>query len=382
MTSKAGLYIHIPFCKRKCPYCDFYSVSEFSQMPAFVDALLAEMRMKKEAGLEGLAFGSVYIGGGTPTVMETRFMSRIMEMVFKTFPVDSDAEITIEANPASISEGQLSDLRLLGINRINIGVQSFDDANLAFLGRRHSADDSRESLHLAKKCGFENIGLDLIYGLPGQKLANWRRELENALSFSLSHISAYMLTLEPGTPMHDAQNSGAFKPLSGFLQGRMFSTASRVLSKNGFSHYEISNFASSAETRSVHNRCYWNNQPYMGLGPAAHSYLPPVRTANVDSLKRYIGRIKSGNTPVESTERLNRRQQMIEAVYLGLRQARGICYGEFEKRFRKDFMALFSASINRFSRENYLIADEIGCRLTLEGMLMQESIAGEFIDQI
>ncbi len=380
VSSKAGIYLHIPFCIRKCPYCDFYSTSNLSQASAFVDALIAEIRMEGNSGAWGaVEFDSVYIGGGTPTVMDTRAVLRIMGALYETFSISDAAEITIEANPATLSKDQLAALRKGGINRINIGIQSFDDANLSFLGRIHTGKDAVKALQLAGKGGFDNIGIDLMYGLPGQTPENWQKDLETAVSYGPAHISCYMLTFEPGTVMDNARKAGQFKVPGDRVQASLFLATARMLVQNGYDHYEISNFAKSAGLRSLHNAGYWNNRPYLGLGPAAHSYAPPVRKANVRSVRRYIGRMEGGKSPVESSEILDIRQQMMEAVYLGLRKADGIGYVEFNRRFQTDFCDMFEAVIDRLAKKKYLVADADKCRLTLEGMLLQESIAGEFI---
>ena len=389
MTLNAGLYIHIPFCIRKCPYCDFYSISDFTMIQPFAEALTAEMRMKKDGGgFDGVLFDSVYIGGGTPTVMGARAIGRIMAAAVKAFSIDPAAEITIETNPCAITRAQLADLRRIGINRINIGVQSFDDANLAFLGRRHTAADAVSAVGRAEKSGFENIGIDLMYALPGQKPENWQKDLEKALSMAPAHISAYMLTLEPGTPMDSARIAGKFVPQPNDVQGAFFMMTGRMLAEKGYDHYEISNFASASPDappkRSRHNAKYWNNHPYLGLGPAAHSYYPhpACRSANVRSVRRYIGRIDGGKLPVKTTEALDSTQQMIEALYLGLRQADGIAFDVFNHRFQTDFMDVFSEPVERFEAEGLLVADGGACRPTLAGMRMQESLAAAFIDRI
>lgn len=376
----AGIYIHIPFCIRKCPYCDFYSTSNLSLLSAFADALIAEVRMKKKQGaFADAVFDSVYIGGGTPTVMDTRTLVRIMGVVAETFPLLEGAEITIEANPATVCKKQLMALRSAGVNRINIGTQSFDDGNLSFLGRIHTADDAVQAYRMAEKSGFDNIGIDLMYGLPGETSENWQKELETAVFFEPAHISCYMLTFEPDTPMDNARKAGQFAAPDDGVQGEFFLMTTRLLAEKGYDHYEISNFARSRRLRSRHNTGYWNNRPYLGLGPAAHSYAPPVREANVRSVRRYTGRIHAGKSPVETSEMLDVRQQMMEALYLGLRQADGICYAVFNSRFHVDFYGMFSDVIARFAEEKYIVSDDDGCRPTLLGMLMQESLAEAFI---
>lgn len=378
-SQKAGLYIHIPFCIRKCPYCDFYSTTDRSLIEPFIEALMVEMALRP---CPDLVFDSVYIGGGTPSILEEKAVSRIIAAVNKAFTIEPDAEITIEANPGTISGNWLKACRSAGINRINLGVQSFDDANLEFLGRIHTAGESETALKKSESAGFENIGLDLIYALPGQAPENWRDDLAAALRHAPAHLSCYMLTFETGTPMDTNRIAGLFHAAPESRQAAFFLDAREHLQKAGYDHYEISNYARSRALRSRHNAKYWNNAPYIGLGPAAHSYTEPVRSWNVRSVSDYIRLIAAGNLPVTQSETLDRQQRMIEAVYLGLRQSDGIDYRIFRRRFGADFMGMFSRIINRFTESGDMIADGRGCRLTGKGMLLQEAIAGEFIEEI
>lgn len=382
MSPKAGLYVHIPFCLGKCPYCDFYSITDLSLMQDFCDGLAAEMCMQQNGEFGKTGFDSVYIGGGTPTVMDAARIADILECACETFAVGPDAEITIEANPATIREDQLELLRRAGVNRINLGLQSFDDANLAFLGRLHTADDGWEALRIAEKSGFENIGIDLIYALPGQAPGNWQKELDRALFFNPAHISCYMLTLEPDTPMGKAEKTGTLVPAGEDMQREMFLMTAETLTGHGYDHYEISNFARSVRKRSLHNTGYWNNRPYLGLGPGAHSYAPPVRRANVFSVRRYLERVKAGRSPLEEAETLDVSQQMMEAIYLGLRQADGIRADDFNRRFQADFFSMFSDVIQTFVQNGCLKADHTGVRPALRGMLLQDSIAAAFIGRL
>ena len=382
-AAASGLYIHVPFCLRKCPYCDFYSVTDLEAAPAFAAALEDEMRMRKdESGWGGHAFGSLYLGGGTPTALGSRLTEEILDAARRHYHILPDAEITIEANPATITSEGLSGLLASGVNRINIGVQSFDDCALSFLGRMHTAADAMDAIRLARRAGFNTIGIDLIYGLPGADEGRWAKEMETAVSFAPEHISCYMLTLEPGTPMENDRRAGRFELPDDDMAGRLFLAASRGLSDRGYEHYEISNFAIHPGYRSVHNSGYWDNRPYLGLGPAAHSYCDPVRTANIRSVSGYIDSIEAGMLPVETSETLDAAQQMMEAVYLGLRRAQGISFAAFESRFGVDFVTVFKDVADKFAAEGRMVVDEKSCRLTPEGMLFHESIAAALIDRI
>lgn len=374
-----GLYIHVPFCVRKCPYCDFYSIADTFLKAAYEGALVKEMQMRS-SGMQEAVFDSVYLGGGTPTVLEPAETARILEAAHRHFPILQDCEITIEANPGTVNPKILAELRAAGINRINIGVQSFNDACLSFLGRIHSAKQAAEALDASEKAGFENIGLDLIYGLPGQNRGSWRKDLAAAASFSPSHVSCYMLTPEPGTEFADCLDKGRFSLPPEERVSEMFVQASKFLASRGYKHYEISNFASSWNTRSRHNLKYWNNAPYTGLGPSAHSYEEPVRSWNLPDINDYIRRLDSGSRPPGGSENLNCSQMITEAVYLGLRQAGGIDISAFERRFMIDFAGTFAPAAQRFADSGHMVLTDDSCRLTLGGMIILDTIAAHMAE--
>lgn len=373
-----GIYIHVPFCLRKCPYCDFYSTDDLSGLPSYTDALIREMAMRTES-VPGAVFDTVYLGGGTPSVINPSVTEQILQSAHRYFYILPDAEITMETNPGTITEESLAGYKAAGINRLNIGVQSFNDDNLAFLDRIHSAGQAAEALHAAKRAGFDNIGLDLIYGLPGQNKKSWQKDLAAAAAFSPSHISCYMLTFEPGTKMAADKEAGRLEPLSEDRVSAMFIQASKFLSGRGYEHYEISNFAASREYRSCHNRKYWLNAPYIGLGPAAHSYVEPERSWNFRSVEDYIEGVADNRLPTEGSEHLTSSQMMIEAIYLGLRQAEGIDIFGFEKRFGVDFENMFRPATAPLVRSGQMEIDGEGCRLTRQGMLYLDTIVNRML---
>ncbi|MFW5936731.1 MAG: radical SAM family heme chaperone HemW [Desulfosalsimonas sp.] len=374
-----GLYIHVPFCIRKCPYCDFYSISDLSRQDEYVDALVSEMAMRARPEA---VFDTVYLGGGTPSVLAPAQIEQILAAAHRHFAISADAEITLEANPGTVTQKSLSACRSAGVNRLNIGVQSFNDASLAFLGRIHSAGQAVAALQAAGRAGFENIGLDLIYGLPRQSQSAWHEDLSAAAAFFPSHISCYMLTFEPGTKMTADKDAGRFAPPAEQRVSAMFVQAAEFLSARGYQHYEISNFASGKSAKSCHNTKYWQNLPYIGLGPAAHSYIAPERFWNRRSVDAYIAEISSGHTPTAEIERLTDAQMMIEAIYLGLRQADGIDVPGFERRFGVDFEKRFGPVVARFVESGRMAADRRMCRLTRKGMLYLDSIAAGMIEMI
>ncbi|MFZ0484073.1 MAG: radical SAM family heme chaperone HemW, partial [Desulfobacterales bacterium] len=336
----AGLYIHIPFCIEKCPYCDFYSITDLSLQPAFLDALASEMNMTRELDQ---VFDTLYIGGGTPSVLNINIIDNIIKTAHECFNILSDAEITLEVNPGTATPEQLKGYRRAGVNRINIGVQSFNSANLDFLARIHSAKDARLAVKWAHKAGYENIGLDLIYGIPDQTKSSWLMDLRSALEFNPQHLSCYMLSFEPGTPMHKDLQHRIFNPLPDHRVCELFETTRSYLNANGYVQYETSNFArevidvsgikSAHSNLSRHNVKYWNFSPYIGLGPSAHSFIEPQRFWNHSDVKKYIQELSMGKLPRSGKESLSREQLMIEAVYLGLRQTKGIGVDEFDEKF-------------------------------------------------
>ncbi|MBW2605553.1 MAG: radical SAM family heme chaperone HemW [Deltaproteobacteria bacterium] len=382
----AGLYIHIPFCLRKCPYCDFYSVTDLSLQPAFLDALTSEMNMARELDM---GFDTLYIGGGTPSVLAIKTIDNIIKTAHQCFNILSNAEITLEVNPGKVTEEQLKGYRQAGVNRINMGVQSFSPTNLDFLERIHSAGDAQLAIKWAQKAGYENIGLDLIYGIPGQTKSSWLKDLQSAIEFHPQHLSCYMLSFEPGTPMHKNLQNRVFNPLPEHLVCERFETTRSFLNTNGYVQYETSNFArevidesgikSARSNMSRHNMKYWNFSPYIGLGPSAHSFIEPQRFWNHSNVKKYVRELSIGRLPRAGKESLNRDQLMIEAVYLGLRQTKGIVVDAFDKKFGVNFKAMFTGVITNLEKKGLVKMSQNRCALTSKGMLYLDSIAGMFI---
>lgn len=377
--SKPGIYIHIPFCVRKCLYCDFYSVADISLREPFVSALIREIESCEPFGVPP---DTLYIGGGTPSVLDPESVEAIIEAVGKRFSLPSTTEITLEANPGTITPETLAAYRLSGINRINIGVQSFEDKALTFLGRCHDCREARQALEWARAAGFENVGLDLIYGLPEQNVQRWRETLAEGLSFQPEHFSCYTLTYEPGTPLARMKQAGEIGAVCDDLAADLFGTTLDVLSGAGYEHYEISNFARTPELKSRHNRKYWNHTPYTGFGPAAHSFCGIERRWNISDLSGYIKRIDAGQSPVGDTETLTRDQLMMETIYLGLRTRDGIDLNRFEARFGVSFPKKFSSLIRSLSEENLLILTDTRCALTERGMRFHDHITARFVDEM
>ncbi|MFW5901873.1 MAG: radical SAM family heme chaperone HemW, partial [Thermodesulfobacteriota bacterium] len=366
----------------KCPYCDFYSITDTaSRMEEWMDAWLAacldEIRMaEKPCGMAD----TIYMGGGTPSLLGARRIGRLLDGIGAHFAMGTDIEVTLEVNPGTVNADVLRDYRAAGVNRLNIGVQTFDDENLRFLGRIHSSEEAFRSVRGAQQTGFDNIGLDLIYALPGQTRKAWQKDLETALAFSPAHLSCYSLTYAPGTPMTQALERGEFDPLPEEACADLFLFTHDLLASRGYPPYEISNFARNAFSQSRHNRKYWEDAAYIGLGPAAHSYNRGRRWWNVASVDGYADLLRAGRLPVLETERLSAAQMMIEAVYLGLRRTAGISTEDFASRFGVDFKIRFADALDHYLKAGCLCLTPDTCTLTRTGMLYADTIAAGFID--
>lgn len=320
-SASAGLYVHVPFCQGKCPYCDFASGTDLSLIPEWLAALDREMALYRDLALR---FDTVYLGGGTPSLLAASDLGALLAGLYRHFAFSEDTEITLEANPDDLTPQILGQYRDLGINRVSLGVQSLNDEELAFLGRRHDAAQALLALAGAREAGFTRLGVDLMYGLPGQNLPAWRRTLERILAFRPEHLSCYQLTVAEGTPLARRQAAGHFQPLAEEEQRDFFLFTSQFLEDRGYNHYEISNFAQGPQNRSRHNCKYWNHTPYLGLGPGAHSFVDGWRWWNHRSLADYCRALTAGQTPVAGREELTGEQRRLEAVFLGMRTKNGI----------------------------------------------------------
>jgi putative oxygen-independent coproporphyrinogen III oxidase len=316
-----GLYVHIPFCQTKCPYCDFYSVTDETLISAYLAALDDEARLYRD---QFPLFDSLFFGGGTPSLLTGPQLAGVMGRLRRHFPLAPDSEITLEANPDDVTPEKLRLWRDLGINRLSLGVQSSDDAELHFLQRRHTAGQTIAALELIRAAGFGNLGLDLMYGLPGQNLEAWRRTLETALSFNPEHLSCYQLTLAPATPMGRRLACGQLTLPDEETQREFFLFTAGFLTARGYLHYEVSNFAREEEFICRHNLKYWTRGPYLGLGPGAHSFQANRRWWNVSSVEAYGAALEAGQAPVAETETLTPEQIRLETLCLGFRTREGV----------------------------------------------------------
>ncbi|HUV50024.1 MAG TPA: radical SAM family heme chaperone HemW [Anaerolineae bacterium] len=376
----AGIYIHVPFCLRKCPYCGFYSISDLSLTKAFLKALMLEMRI---LGNIPFVFDTIYIGGGTPSILTPEDIGKIIEDACHFFKILEHAEITMEVNPGAVDKERFIGYKRVGVNRINIGAQSFQETNLKFLGRIHSGKHINPAVKWARKAGFDNIGLDLIYGIPGQTMKSWLFDLQKAVDLRPEHLSCYMLTYESGTPMYKGRQEARFCPLPENLAGDMFESTIEFLNINNYVQYEISNFvllqSGKRDNMSRHNRKYWLSAPYIGLGPSAHSFVEPVRYWNTRSVTKYIKDINGNRLSIDGKEVLSKEQQMIEAISLGLRMTDGIKTDIFDKKFDVSFNKIFAETIAYLEEDGLIRAAENRCSLTRKGLLFADSITSLLI---
>ena len=316
-----GLYIHVPFCAAKCYYCDFYSIPDHARARLWLSALKKEIVLYRR---RFQVFDTVYVGGGTPTSLDISALEEVFAEINRNFTILQEAEITIEANPQDLTPSVARRLRSLGCNRLSIGIQSLDDSVLRFLSRRHIAAQAREAFFIARDAGFDNINLDLIYAVPGQTLSSWLDTLERAVELAPEHFSCYQLTVKDGTTLEELIQRGIIQAVADTEQQMYFAATDSFLASVGYQHYEVSNFARNASFYSRHNQKYWNHIPYLGLGPAAHSFSGKKRWWNVSSVDEYICRLTRGENAVEGKETLSAEQLRLERLLLGFRTQRGL----------------------------------------------------------
>lgn len=312
----AGIYVHIPFCKKRCLYCDFFSTTLLERRKEYMNALIKEINARKDE--TGEPIRTIYIGGGTPSTLEAKDIQHILQAI----GTEEAEEITMELNPGDATEAYMHAIRSAGVNRLSIGIQSFDDELLSLIGRRHNAQQAIEAVHMAQQAGFDNLSIDLMYALPNQSMERWQADIEQALRLGVQHISSYGLMYEEGTALTRQLEQGALKAIDEDTENAMYDTLCQRLQQAGFVHYEVSNFALPGY-EAKHNSSYWNGTPYIGVGAGAHSYIQGVRSWNPDDLDGYIHGINDG-TLVRESETLTDKDLYNERIMLGLRTNRGI----------------------------------------------------------
>ena len=312
----AGIYIHIPFCKTRCAYCDFYSTTQTSLRERYIQALCRELELRN-GYLQGHPVHTVYFGGGTPSQLRPTDLERIFGPLYKVYGLEQCTEITLEANPDDLTDDYVAALARLPFNRVSMGIQTFHDPTLRLLNRRHTAAQAVAAVNRLRRAGIRNISIDLIYGLPGETQERWEADLRQALSLDVEHISAYLLTYEEGTPLYRMKQQGQVQEADEDSCLCFFTTLMDTLAANGYEHYEISNFCKPG-FHSRHNSSYWQGTPYLGCGPSAHSYNGQTRSWNTPSIDRYLAGIDSGQ-PASDTERLSLHTRYNEYIMTRLR---------------------------------------------------------------
>lgn len=375
----AGVYIHIPFCKSFCSYCDFYSVTDCSKTEAFVKAVTREAAIRS-GYLYNETVDTVYLGGGTPSLLSETQAERIMAAVRSNFRIGSDPEITVEVNPDDIKPGYIRSLSALGVNRVSVGVQSWDDGRLKYLGRRHSALQSAAALETVFSEGIKNVSADLIYGIPGMTTADLMKDIEKTLTFPVTHVSAYHLTIEEGTPLHRMKEKGKLTETDEETSNSMFMLLVSQLRERGFIHYEISNFALEGYI-SRHNSAYWKQVPYIGLGPSAHSFDRRSRQWNVSDVKEYIRSVNEGKVPFER-EDLDRLTLFNEYVMTALRTLWGIDLIYVENSYDKELHDYLVNMSGKYIRYGMMKRERDTLTLTDQGRMISDNIISELLMEL
>lgn len=371
----AGIYIHIPYCKTRCIYCDFYKETNESNMDAFVDSLCRELVMRKDEVVESVK--TIYFGGGTPSRLRENHFKDIFDFIEKNYTIEDEVEITVEANPDDLTNDYVKMLQSLPINRLSIGIQSFDDVELNFLSRRHSAQQAIDAVKRCQDFGYDNISIDMIYGLPNQSLERWSANIETAIDLNIQHISAYHLIYEENTKLYTLLERGRVIPVADETSINMFTMLINKLAKSGFEQYEISNFAKN-KRYSRHNTSYWLDQKYLGFGPSAHSYDGTNRSWNISSIVKYILSIHSDELPQE-TEVLSINERYNEFILTKLRMMKGMNLSLLKDLFGEDYYTYCLSSAQRFIKEGLLLLDGDELKLTQSGIFISDGIMSEMM---
>lgn len=370
----AGLYVHIPFCKSRCIYCDFYSTTREAEKEAYVNALCREITARKRE-LAHTRVHTIYIGGGTPSLLSSEQLNHILCKLHEEYEVAEDAEVTVEMNPEDVINKGSGENEKVQVNRVSLGIQTFDEKLLRLLRRRHTAQTAVRAVRELQDTGFDNISIDLIYGLPGQTMELWERDLDKAFGLGVQHLSAYALSYEEGTPLWRMRQQGEVREVNEILSVNMFELLCRRAKEAGFLHYEISNFAQPGR-RSRHNSSYWTGEPYLGFGPGAHSYDGRrIRRANNADLSAYL----QAEVAPATFETLTNEELYDEAVMCGLRTARGIDLCEVERRFglqRSDYLQQMAHPHIKAGR---LVVEEGRLHLSEDALMVSDDIMSDLM---
>ncbi len=373
-----GLYIHIPFCMQKCNYCDFNSFKVTKEEKnRYLKNLIKEMKLYSEK-LKEKDFTTLFLGGGTPTILSEEELEYVFKNIYECFNIKKDAEISIESNPGTLNRKKLTQLKNMGVNRISIGLQAFQEKHLKYLGRVHTYEDFEQNFKDAKEVGFENINVDLMFSLPNQNFEEWKETLEKVVSLEPTHISAYSLIIEEGTVFGELHEKGELKLLEEEIDLKMYYYTREYLQNNNYEQYEISNYAKKGyECR--HNILYWECRAYLGLGPGAHSYLEGVRFSNISSLEGYFKNLEENSLPIKEKQKLNVKEKMEEKIFLGLRMNKGIDFEKFYQEFHIHFMKVYKDVVEKLKEEGLLEYDKNRIYLTHKGIDVSNKVFVEFL---
>jgi oxygen-independent coproporphyrinogen-3 oxidase len=374
----AGIYLHIPFCKQQCTYCDFHFSTTFEAYREQMIGSIAQELVSRVDYLEEKPLETIYFGGGTPSILKKNEIARLLETIHANYEVRPNAEISLEANPDDISTESLREWKELGINRLSIGLQSFKEDDLKWMNRAHTVDEAQNCVRLAQSGGFENLTVDLIYGLPNLSMQEWRNHVQTVIDFDVPHISAYCLTVEEKTVLHKLVKTGKIDSVSDETQGEQFMELLKMLETNGYQQYEISNF-SKPGFESKHNGNYWKGEWYLGVGPSAHSFNGTSRRWNVANNRRYLKAIKE-KTDYSETEELSKENQFNERILIGLRTVFGVDLDELETI--SALPKAFYTKMNSFIESNWMIKEGSVISLTKEGRLRADYIASELFVEV
>jgi oxygen-independent coproporphyrinogen III oxidase len=369
----SGIYIHIPYCKKKCSYCNFYFSVSMKTIKPFVDSLLNEIDLTKEY-LINKKLKSLYLGGGTPSVLQTNDLERILKKIEEIYIYDNNIEITLEANPDDITETYIKKIVEFGINRLSIGVQSFSDTELKLFGRTHDSASALNAINISKENGIGNLNIDMIFGVPGSDRTSWKKNLDIFLELNVEHLSCYNLTIENKTAISHQIKKGLLQEINDEIGSEQFLDTIDYLCKMGFEHYEISNYAKNGRY-AIHNTNYWKGEQYLGLGPSAHSYNGKSRHWNISNIRKYILSTGSGNLPI-GIEKLSNSDKYNEYIMTGLRTMWGIDLKHI-LQFDKEIVQTFLENINSFIENGMVTENNGNYLLTNTGKLFADRIASE-----
>ncbi len=372
----AGIYLHIPFCKRRCIYCDFYSTTHENRKDEYIEMLCKELFIRKDY-LEGETISTIYFGGGTPTQLEKKHFEQVFETIHQHYPLNNNAEITIEANPDDLSPDYIQMLHQLPFNRISIGIQTFNDSTLKLLHRRHNASQAVNAVKSCQDIGFDNISIDLMYGLPGESIASWEADLKQAVALNVQHISAYHLIYEEGTELWNLKQKHKVEEVNEDFSITFFSMLIDYLKEYGFEHYEISNFA-LPNKHSQHNSSYWEDIKYLGCGAAAHSYNQQSRQWNIASLAAYIKGIKEGHIPHE-TEKLDLYTRYNDRIITSIRTSKGLLLSELKNKYGNTIYDFCMDNARFHLKQGTLTIEDGRLHLTRKGIFISDGIMSDLL---